>query len=190
MTDEKPISLPMEPGWIPDKSPPATDTDTYREIIGSLTYLTLGTLPDLAYAVNVASIAQDSPTEAHLKLIKRILRYLKGTINDGIQFRKTNNSAIEGYSDADYPGEKLTRCSTSGVLMKFCGGPVMWKSKLQKCVAQSSMEAEFVAASEASKSLVWLDLLLKEIDIVENSSISTLRIDNQSAIKYIKGAGF
>ncbi|XP_047106738.1 uncharacterized mitochondrial protein AtMg00810-like [Schistocerca piceifrons] len=90
MTDAKPISLPTEPDWIPGNSPPATDTNTYREIIGSLTYLTLGTLPDLAYA---------------------------GTINDGISFRKTNNSDTEDYSDADYAGEKLTRRSTSGVLM-------------------------------------------------------------------------
>ncbi|XP_046988179.1 uncharacterized mitochondrial protein AtMg00810-like [Schistocerca americana] len=83
MTDAKPISFPIEPGWIPGNSPPATDTGTYREIIGSHTYLTLGTCPDLAYAVNVASRAQDSPTEAHLKLIKRIHHYLKCTINDG-----------------------------------------------------------------------------------------------------------
>ncbi|XP_049799660.1 uncharacterized protein LOC126234965 [Schistocerca nitens] len=83
MTDAKPISLPIEPGWIPGNSPPATDIDTYREIIGSLAYLTLWTRPDLAYAVNIASRAQYSPTEAHLKLIERIIRYLKGTINDG-----------------------------------------------------------------------------------------------------------
>ncbi|XP_049800097.1 uncharacterized protein LOC126235418 [Schistocerca nitens] len=57
MTYAKPISLPIAPDWIPGNSPPATDTNTYQEIIGSLTYLTLGTLPDLAYAVNVASRA-------------------------------------------------------------------------------------------------------------------------------------
>lgn len=190
MTNANPISLPIEPGWVPGDSPPATDINTYREIIGSLMYLTLGTRPDLTYAVNVASRAQDSPTEAHFKLVKRILRYLKGTIEDGIQFRKTISSVIEAYSDADHAGEKMTRRSTSGVLMKYCGGPVMWKSKLQKCVAQSSMEAEFVAASEASKSLVWLDRLLKETEIIEAKSIPTLHIDNQSTIKYIKGTGF
>lgn len=190
MIDANPISLPIEPGWIPGDSPPASDIDSYREIIGSLMYLTLGTRPDLTYAVNVASRAQDSPTTAHLKLVKRILRYLKGTVDHGIQFRKTTNNVIEAYSDADHAGDKLTRRSTSGVLMKYCGGPVMWKSKLQKCVAQSSMEAEFVAASEASKSLVWLDRLLKEIQIIDESSVPVLHIDNQSTIKYIKGTGF
>ncbi|XP_049855424.1 uncharacterized protein LOC126335991 [Schistocerca gregaria] len=83
MTDAKPISLPIEPEWISSNSPPSTDTDTYREIIASLTYLTLGSRPYLAYAVNVVSRAQDSPTEAHLKLNKRFLHYLRGTINDG-----------------------------------------------------------------------------------------------------------
>ncbi|XP_049946947.1 uncharacterized protein LOC126447215 [Schistocerca serialis cubense] len=126
MTDAKPISLPIKPGLIPGNSPPATATGAYQEIIGSLTYLTLGTCPALAYAVNVASRAHDSPNKAHLTLIKRILSYLKGAENDGIQFRKTNSSDIEGYRNADYTDEKLTRRSTNGVLMKFCGGPVLW----------------------------------------------------------------
>ncbi|KAK9730410.1 hypothetical protein QE152_g15215 [Popillia japonica] len=171
MADSNPISLPIEAGWTPGDSPAAADSNAYREMIGSLTYLTAATRPDLAYAVNVASRAQEAPTEAHVKLVKRILRYLKGTINDGIQFKRTLYTTIGAYSDADHAGDKLTRRSTSGMLMKYCEGPVMWRSKLQRCVALSSMEAEYVAASEASKSLVWLDRLLKEIGAADESQV-------------------
>lgn len=66
----------------------------------------------------------------------------------------------------------------------------MWKSKLQKCVALSSIEAEYVAASEACKSLVWLNQLLNEIGAVNETSVPVLQIDNQSAIKFINGSGF
>ncbi|KAK9692865.1 hypothetical protein QE152_g34844 [Popillia japonica] len=134
--------------------------------------------------------AQEAPTEAHVKLVKRILRYLKGTINDGIQFKRTLYTTIGAYSDADHAGDKLTRRSTSGMLIKYCEGPVMWRSKLERCVALSSMEAEYVAASEASKLLVWLDRLLKEIGAADESSSPVLYIDNQSAIKYIKKPRF
>ncbi|KAK9717116.1 hypothetical protein QE152_g24402 [Popillia japonica] len=185
MADSNSISLPIEAGWTPGDSPAAANSDDYREIIGSLMYLTLATRPNLAYAVNVDSRAQESPTEA-VKLVKRILRYLKGTINDGIQFKRTLYTTIGACSDADHAGDKLTRRSTSGMLMKYCEAPVMWRSKLQRCVALSSMEVEYVVTSEASKSLMWLDRLLKEIGAADESSSPVLYIDNQSAIKYIK----
>ncbi|KAK9744096.1 hypothetical protein QE152_g8054 [Popillia japonica] len=110
MADSNPISLPIEAGWTSGDSPAAADSDAYREMIA--------TRPDLAYAVNVASRAQAAPIEAHVQLVKRILRYLKGTINDGIQFKKTLYTTIGAYSDADHAGDKLTRRSTSGMLMK------------------------------------------------------------------------
>ncbi|KAK9736671.1 hypothetical protein QE152_g11396 [Popillia japonica] len=132
MADSNPDSLSIEAGWTPGDSPAAADSDAYCEIIGRLMYLTLATRPHLAYAVNVASRAQAAPTEAHVKLVNRILRNLKGIINDGIQFKWTLYTTIGAYSDADLAGDKLTRRSTSGMLMKYCEGPVMWRSKLQR----------------------------------------------------------
>ncbi|KAK9712524.1 hypothetical protein QE152_g24863 [Popillia japonica] len=142
MADSNPISLPIEAGWTPGDSPAAADSDANREMIGSLMYLIASrndwsraqaalmyliaaTRPDLAYAVNVASRAQAAPTEAHVKLVTRTLQYLKGIINDGIQFKKTLYTTIGAYSDDDHAGDKLTRRSTSCMLMKYCEGPVM-----------------------------------------------------------------
>ncbi|XP_049958025.1 uncharacterized protein LOC126474593 [Schistocerca serialis cubense] len=156
MMDAKPLSLPTERGWTPGESPPLINTGLYREIIGSLMYLTQGTRPDLSYAVNIASRVQDSPTQAHFALLRRIFRYLKSTITDGIKFTKDKDCSIEGYSNADHGRDRGTRRSTSGILLMFHGRPVVWKSELHQCVALSSMEAEYVATSETYKSLAWL----------------------------------
>ncbi|XP_049807563.1 uncharacterized protein LOC126250990 [Schistocerca nitens] len=86
--DAKPLPLPIKPGWTPGESPPFNNTGLYREMVGSLMYLTQGARPDLSYAVNVASRVQDSPTQAHFALLERIFRYLKSTITDGIKFTK------------------------------------------------------------------------------------------------------
>lgn len=131
-----------------------------REIIGSLMYLTQATRPYLAYAVRVATRAQDNPTEANLKLAQRIMRYLKGTVEKGLQFvSMTSKKKIVTFSDADHTGDKKRKHSTSGIIIKLPNGPVIWKSKLQKCVSISSMEAEYVAASEVARSVVWLNRL-------------------------------
>ncbi|XP_049790371.1 uncharacterized protein LOC126195781 [Schistocerca nitens] len=190
MMDAKPLSLPIEPGWTPGESPPFNNTGLYREMVGSLMYLTQGTRPDLSYAVNVASRVQDSPTQAHFTLLKRIFRHLKSRITDGIKFTKDKDCSIEAYSDDDHGRDRSTRRSTSGILLKFHGWPAVWKSKLQQCVALSSMEAEYVAASEVCKSIVWLDELLREIGADDESSVPVLQIDNQSAIKFINGSEF
>ncbi|KAJ8868004.1 hypothetical protein PR048_031813 [Dryococelus australis] len=106
MEDYNPLSLPIEFGWTPGNSPLTENVENYREIVGNFNYLVAGTQPNLAYAVNVASRVQDKPTNTHSSLVKRILRYIKGTISDGIKFEKTNNKFIEAYGDADHKGEK------------------------------------------------------------------------------------
>ncbi|KAJ8896712.1 hypothetical protein PR048_002057 [Dryococelus australis] len=166
MEDCNPLFQPVEARWTP------------------------GTRQDSAYAVNVASRIQDKPTNAHSSVVKRILRYIKGTISEGIKFEKSNNKSIDAYSDADHAGEKTFRKFTSDILMKFSGGPVLWRTKLQKCVALSSMEAEYIATSEAAKSLVWLHSLLKEVNTIDEESIPTLMMDNRSAIKLIENPVF
>ncbi|KAJ8880976.1 hypothetical protein PR048_017449 [Dryococelus australis] len=185
MEDCGPLSLPIKPRWTPGNSPLAENVENYCDIIGSLNYLVAVTRPYLANAVSVASRVQDKPTKAHSSLVDRILCYIKGTISEGIKFEKTNNKFIEAYRDADNAGEKTSRISTSGILTEFSGGPVLCRMKLQKCVALSSMEAEYVAASEAAKSLVWLDRLLKEVNAIFEESFPKLMIDNQSTIKLI-----
>eukprot|EP00733_Pompholyxophrys_punicea_P000254 Pompholyxophrys_punicea_v1_NODE_55_length_4195_cov_3.523671.p1 type:complete len:835 gc:universal NODE_55_length_4195_cov_3.523671:1568-4072(+) len=160
-----------------DSSPPITDVP-YRSLVGSLLYLAMGTRMDIAYAVGVASRALEKPTQAHWELAKRILRYLKGTIDYGIRFLVDGN--LFGYCDSDWAGDKNTRRSTSGYLFFFAGGPVSWRSSLQRTVALSSTEAEFISAALAVQECLWLRSLLTELNIELETTI--LNEDNQGCI--------
>ena len=97
---------------------------------------------------------------------------------------------IDAYSDADHAGDKVTRRSTSASVIMFAGGAVLWKNKLQRCIALSSMEAEYIVASETAKSIVWMDRLLKDVSVISDEKMPTLYIDNQSAIKLIGNPEF
>ncbi|GJU47858.1 retrovirus-related pol polyprotein from transposon TNT 1-94 [Tanacetum coccineum] len=115
------------------------DATLYRGIIGSFMYLT-SSRPDLIYAVCLCARYQEKPTVKHLHAVKRIFRYLKGTINMGLWYSKDTNMSLTAYSDADHAGCQDTRRSTSGSA-KFLGDKlVSWSSKKQKSIAISSIE--------------------------------------------------
>lgn len=165
----------------------------YRQAIGSLLFLATVTRPDISHAVGVLSRAVNNPTKAHWNGIKRVIRYLIGTTNYGILYSKQNGSksALVGFSDSDYAGDRATRRSTTGYLFKLAGGPITWSSRKQSTVSLSTTEAEYVAASSAVKESLWLHQLLK--DIQEDDKLvlpMTLYIDNQSAIKLVKNSEF
>ena len=123
---------------------------TYQSIVGSLLYAAIATRPDVAQAVGVVSKFCSKPTEAHLTAAKRILRYLKGTLNLAIKFQKSDE-ALVGYSDAGWAGDLDDRHSTTGNLFLMAGGPISWVSKKQAVVALSTSEAEYVALSLATQ---------------------------------------
>ena len=125
-------------------------------------YVMLNTRPDISAAVNYYSRFQGIATEEHWKGLKRILRYLRGTINLSLRFRKMKNSIITGYADADWGGDN-DRKSTTGFLIEVYGNPVCWVTKKQSTVALSSTEAEYVALATASTEAVWTRNLLKEL---------------------------
>ncbi|GJU09700.1 retrovirus-related pol polyprotein from transposon TNT 1-94 [Tanacetum coccineum] len=122
------------------------DATLYRGMIGSLMYLT-SSRPDLIYAVCLCARYQAKPTEKHLNAVKRIFRYLKGTINMGIWYSKDTDMSLTAYADADYAGCQDTRRSTSGSAQFLGDKLVSWSSKKQKCTAISSTEAEYIALS-------------------------------------------
>ena len=159
------------------------DEFPYRELIGSLLYLSILTRPDITYAVGVLSRHLENPLEEHIIMSKRILRYLRGTMNYGLLFNKSTENIFKIYSDSDYASDIENRRSTSGTVAQYGKCTVAWRSQQQKCVAVSTTEAEYVAASESVKDILWLKRFLKEIDI---SPECLLYIDNQSAIKIIK----
>ncbi|GJV12066.1 putative RNA-directed DNA polymerase [Tanacetum coccineum] len=130
------------------------DRVPYASAVGSLMYAMVCTRPDLAHAVGVVSRFLSNPGKKHWEAVKWIFRYLRGTSKLGITFGN-GKPMLVGYTDSDLAGNKDNMKSTSGYLMTFAGGAVSWQSRLQKCVALSTTEAEYVAATEACKELLW-----------------------------------
>ena len=128
----------------------------------------------------------ENPTSLHWEAVKRVARYLKGTREMGITFRKGGGSLV-GFTDADWASDQQDRISVSGHVFLFCGGPVSWSSRKQRSVALSSMEAEYNAATSASTEAVWLRRFVNEVGPSFGLHIPTipLYVDNESAIKFI-----
>ncbi|GJT31579.1 retrovirus-related pol polyprotein from transposon TNT 1-94 [Tanacetum coccineum] len=131
------------------------DATLYRGIIGSFMYLT-SSRPDLIYAVCLCARYQAKPTEKHLNAVKRIFRYLKGTINMGLWYSKDTGMSLTAYSDADHAGCQDTRRSTSGSAQFLGDKLVSWSSKKQKSTAISSTEAEYIALSGCCAQIPWM----------------------------------
>ena len=176
----KPTSTPM----IRDVS--TTDSGKvvefpYRKAVGALMYLMLGTRPDLAYTVGFLSRSLENPTSQDVVRLKRVLRYIAGSSNKGIVYGRNYPNSLECYSDADYAGCMETGRSTSGVLVKYAGGAISWKSQRQPSVSTSTTEAEIVAASEATKEVIWLQRLFCEA--ADLRKVPVLQVDNSAAVK-------
>jgi hypothetical protein len=187
MEDCNPTQIPMEPRLKLSKrsKAPAVDATEYRSVIGSLRYL-MNTRPDLAYSVGIVSRYMEAPTTEHWAEVKHILRYIKGTTNYGVVYlKKKGKVKILGYSDSDMAGDVNDRKSTSGVAYFFGESPVSWLSQKQKIVAQSSCEAEYIAAATAACQGVWLRRLLGDLMNKEEERV-VLNINNKSAISLCK----
>jgi hypothetical protein len=152
----------------------------YRSIVGSLRYL-VNTRPDLAYSVGYISRFMEKPTTEHLAAVKRVLRYIAGTLHFGCHYKRKKKAQLVGYSDSELAGDVDTRKSTTGVVFFLDGNVITWQSQKQRIVALSSCEAEYIAAATASCQGVWLARLLAELKGEEASTFS-LKIDNESAI--------
>jgi hypothetical protein len=141
------------------------DSTMFKQMIGSLRYL-CNSRPDICFIVGVISRFMNSPRKSHLIAAKRILRYVKGTVNYGVLFPKHEaKSAVKliGYSDSDWCGDRVDRRSTSGYVFLLNGAAISWSSRKQPVTALSSCEAEYVAGSYAACQLVWLESLIMEL---------------------------
>ncbi|XP_020677070.2 uncharacterized protein LOC110095752 [Dendrobium catenatum] len=155
------------------------DAATYRRIAGALQYLTI-TRPDIAHAVNTLSQHLQIPEQIHLYLLKRLLRYIKGTINYGLPISKSSLT-LRTYSDADWAGDPVTRKSTSG-FCTFLGSTIIsWTVKKQTTVSRSSTESEYRALAAATADTIWLKRLLADFQISHDEPVSVF-CDNTSAI--------
>ena len=181
--------IPMESDQSKTKVLPddmAQKQNYYREIIGSLIYLMQCTRPDLAFCITKLSQYLDKYDSVHMGAAKHVLRYLCGTKNIGITYRKVSKeSCIFGYTDADWANSP-DRKSVSGYVF-FLGdqsGAISWKSKKQNSVALSSCEAEYMAMSLCAQEGLFLSNLLNELQLGDGTF--TIFADNQGAIHLSK----
>ena len=164
MTECRSVSNPIEKGFQLQKDDKIGDSNLpYRELIGCLTYATLTTRPDLCAATNYFSRFQSCYTHEHFTHAKRILRYLQGTLNLKLDYRKSLK-----YADFDWAGDKNDCKSTSGFIFKLFGNTVTWSTHKQHTISQSSTEAEYAALVEAMNEAEWIKELLRELGIEPN----------------------
>jgi hypothetical protein len=182
MEHAKPIKTPMGTnGHLDlDIGGKSVNQKVYRSMIGSLLYL-CASRPDIMLSVCLCARFQSNPKECHLRVVKRILRYLVHTPYLGLWYPKGSNFKLVGYSDADYAGCKIDRKSTFGTCQFLGRSLVSWASKKQNSVALSTAEAEYVAAAHCCAQLLWMRQTLKDYGYTFNRV--PLLCDNESAIK-------
>jgi hypothetical protein len=156
----------------------------YPELVGSLLYLANTTRPDITLAVGILSRYRAAPTTAHWAAGMRVLAYLKGTLDLGLEYSKKQSSDLLGYVDSDYAACLDTRKSTLGYVFMLNGAAVSWSSKKQKSVASSTVEAEYMAFHQATKEALWLSLLLREMLKVDMPV--TLYCDNAGCLANLR----
>ncbi|KAE8669333.1 hypothetical protein F3Y22_tig00112249pilonHSYRG00290 [Hibiscus syriacus] len=190
MLECKSTSTPMEPNikMCAHEGKDLEDAIMYRQLVGSLIYLTL-TRPDISYAVGVMSRFMQNPKKPHLEAVRRILRYVKNTIDYGLLYKKGEDCKLVGYCDADYAGDHDTRRSTTGYVFKLGSGTISWCSKRQPTVSLSTTEAEYRAAAMAAQESTWLIQLMNNLHQPVDYAIP-LYCDNQSAIRLAENLVF
>ncbi|KAG6465891.1 hypothetical protein O3G_MSEX015473 [Manduca sexta] len=187
MLDCKPAKTPLEKGIKFPKCDKKDERFCYRNLIGCLMYIAVCSRPDIAHAVSLLSQYNESFTETHWKAAKRVLRYLKGTLNYGLVFQK-GGLEVTGHVDADWAGNDVDRKSYTGFIFKIGNSLVSWESRKQRTVALSSTEAEYMALSDACKEALFVRNFLIELLNIECKVL--LYNDNQSALKLTSNSMF
>lgn len=163
MDDAKPVATPLA------THPPLTlhgdlldDPTEYRQLIGSLQYLSL-TRPDVAFAVNKLAQYMQRPTDQHMQALHRLLRYLSGTSKMGLTIHKDSPLTLHAYSDADWARDRDDYISTTAYIVYLGRNAISWTSRKQRTRARSSTEAEYRAVANATAEILWVKNLFKEL---------------------------
>ena len=167
---------------------------SYTSTVGSLMYAQTCTRPDISFAVGILGIYQSNPIMDHRKAAKKVMRYLQGTKDFMLTFRRFDSLKVTSYSDSDFARCIDSRKFTFGYLFMLVGGAISWKSAKQTIIASSTMKVEFVACFEATVHGLWLRNFILGLGIVDFVS-KPLRIycNNSAAVffsindKYSKG---
>jgi hypothetical protein len=193
MMDSKHVDTPEQTGFYLDKEMCATSVDEkqdmmgtpFRELVGALNWIATCTRPDISHAVSSLCRYLDNPGRQHWTSAKRVLKYLKGSSNFGLFFQGNQQPHLIAYSDSDWAGDKDSRKSTTGYTLMMSGCAISWKSSLQKIVACSSTEAEYIALSETMREVIWIRQMLTELGFNQKSA-TTVFEDNQGCISISK----
>lgn len=188
MANCKAVSTPMEHQFEnASLTDSPVDQTLYRQAIGSLMYLMVCTRPDICFVVGRLSQFMEKPTKSLWTAVKRVFRYIAGTLSTGIVYTGDQKGPVNlvGFSDSDWAGCKIDRKSTTGFVFFVAGGAVSWKSKKQSVVTTSTAEAEYLAMGSAAQECIWISRLFNFA-----SGRSTLQpevyVDNQGSIKMAK----
>jgi hypothetical protein len=157
------------------------DLTIYRQLVGSLNYLII-TRPDISFVVQQVSQFMQTPRHLHLAVVRRIIRYLRGSPGRGLFFLAGSPLSLVAYSDVDWAGCLDTRWSVIGWCMFLGNSLISWKSKKQARVSKSSIESEYQAMFAACSEILWLHGLLAELGFSQ-SDTTPLQADNTSAIQ-------
>jgi hypothetical protein len=174
--DGNKLAKPTENESSPDNYP-------YQQLIGSLMYLAVSTRPDIAFAVSMLSQFNQHHGKEHWNAAKRVLRYLRGTLDHGLTFKKTGEK-LRGYVDADWAGSTDDRRSFTGYSFILASAAISWEARKQRTVAMSSTEAEYMALSDGTKEALYLESLLEELGL--KSAPVVIFNDNQGAQELVR----
>ncbi|KAG9447193.1 hypothetical protein H6P81_013321 [Aristolochia fimbriata] len=142
----------------------------YASIVGSLMCSQVCTRPDIAFVVGMLGRYQSNPRLDHWRATKKVLRYLQGTKNYMLTYRRSDSLEVVGYSDSDFAGCVDSRKSTSRYIFMFVGRVISWRSAKQTIIATSTMEAEFISCFEATSQAMWLKSFIVELRQVDSIS--------------------
>jgi hypothetical protein len=160
------------------------DTTLYRQLVGSLLYLT-HTHPNLSFAVGLIARYMQTPHESHWEAAKRILHYVRGTVQFGIHYSSGGAPLLVGFIDSDWADDPDDQKSIASYVFSLGSGPATWACKKQQDIALSSVEAEYRASVNAGQEALWLRQILSEFGF-QHQHPTSLWCDNQSAIKLTK----
>ncbi|GMI87432.1 hypothetical protein HRI_002412500 [Hibiscus trionum] len=184
MQDARPADTPMavSPKLSRYDSEPFLEVAKYRSIVGALLYV-CHTRPDIAYAVNRVAQYMQTPTVSHWKAVKRVLRYLKGTLEFGLWFpvQVSTHSALVAFSDADWGSDEDDRRSISGYCVYYGNHLLSWSSKKQRSVSRSTAEAEYRSLADATSEVMWVRNVLVDMHVAL-AELPKIWCDNTSTI--------
>ncbi|XP_052172119.1 secreted RxLR effector protein 161-like [Diospyros lotus] len=157
----------------------------YANAIGTIVYPMISTRPNITHSISLLSRYMSNPKKSYWDALKYLLRYINGSVNCGLCYkRRYDNLDLVRYVDSDFVGDKDSRKSNTAYFFTLGGNCISWKSQLQPLIALSSTETKYVAIIDAFKEAIWLQGLLREINLLQIKVV--VLSDSQSAIHLCK----